>query len=181
MRRVSRRSLVAHKVRLVLTVISVVLGTAFVAGSFVFTDTLKHTFNGIFSDADKGVDVRVDAKKDSNPGVPLTLADRIKTVPGVRAVQLETSAPLVLIGTNGKRVSSGGVEFTKQQGLQLFTDGTHVDAVSIAGADGVSEKALRDRVAALLPNDLRAKTGDQVRKDDRDAVASALSFVNIFL
>ena len=49
MRRVSRRSLVAHKVRLALTVISVVLGTAFVAGSFVFTDTLKHTFNGILS------------------------------------------------------------------------------------------------------------------------------------
>ncbi|HEY3715895.1 MAG TPA: FtsX-like permease family protein [Jatrophihabitantaceae bacterium] len=261
MRRVSRRSLVAHKVRLVLTVISVVLGTAFVAGSFVFTDTLKHTFNGIFSDADKGVDVRVDAKKDSNPGVPLTLADRIRTVPGVRAVQLETSAPLVLIGKNGKRVSSGGapsegtvwnppgesiktpptfvsgrapsgpgdvvinekaaeksklgvgdhtkvvlpargvipvtitgiyhtktetggyvgVEFTKAQGLQLFTDGTHVDAVSIAGAGGVSEKALRDRVATLLPADLRAKTGDQVRKDDRDAVSQALSFVNIFL
>jgi putative ABC transport system permease protein len=74
-----------------------------------------------------------------------------------------------------------GVEFTKQQGLQLFTDGSHVDAVSIAGAGGVSEQALRDRVAKLLPADLRAKTGDQVRKDDRDSVAQALSFINIFL
>ena len=71
MRRVSRRSLVGAQGSTVLTVISVVLGTAFVAGSFVFTDTLKHTFNGIFADADKGVDVRVDAKKASNPGVPL--------------------------------------------------------------------------------------------------------------
>ncbi|HEY7046992.1 MAG TPA: FtsX-like permease family protein [Jatrophihabitantaceae bacterium] len=261
MRRVSRRSLVAHKVRLVLTVISVVLGTAFVAGSFVFTDTLKHTFNGIFSEADKGVDVRVDARNASNPGVPFTLAGQIKSVPGVRAVQLEASAPLVLIGKNGKRVSTGGapsegtiwnppaesiktpptfvagtapagpgdvvinekaakkaklsvgdhtkvvlptrgvlpvtisgiyhtntetggyvgVEFTKAEGLQLFTDGTHVEAVSIAGASGVSEQALRDRVAKLLPSDLQAKTGDQVRKDDRDSVAKALSFVNIFL
>ena len=41
MRRVSLRNLGAHKVRLVLTVISVVLGTAFVSGSFVFTDTLQ--------------------------------------------------------------------------------------------------------------------------------------------
>jgi putative ABC transport system permease protein len=260
MRRVSRRSLVAHKVRLTLTVISVVLGTAFVAGSLVFTDTLKHTFNSIFSDADKGVDVRVDARNASDPGVPVTVADRIRSLPGVRAVQLEASTSLVLIGKDGKRVSSGGapsegtlwnaatesiktpptfvaghppaapgqvvinegaakksklgvgdhtkvvlprhgvvdvtvtgiyrtntqtggyvgVEFTKTQGLQLFTDGTHVDAVSIAGA-GVSEQVLRDRVAALLPGDLRAKTGDQVRHDDRTAVSQALSFVNTFL
>jgi putative ABC transport system permease protein len=260
MRRVSRRSLVAHKVRLALTVISVVLGTAFVAGSFVFTDTLKHTFNGIFGDADKGVDVRVDARNTSDPGVPVALADRLRSVPGVRAVQLEVSTPLVLIGKDGHRVSSGGapsegtlwnppgesikaaptfvaghppaalgqvvinegaakksklgvgdhtkvvlptrgvvdvtvtgiyrtstqtggyigVEFTKAQGLRLFTDGTHVDAVSIAGT-GVSEQVLRDRVAAQLPSDLRAKTGDQVREDDRDSVSQSLSFVNIFL
>ena len=45
------RNLLAHKVRLLLTLISVVLGTAFVAGSFVFTDTLQHSFNTIFADA----------------------------------------------------------------------------------------------------------------------------------
>ena len=55
MRRVSVRNLKAHKVRLALTIISVVLGTAFVAGSFVFTDTLKATFTGIFADtAERG-------------------------------------------------------------------------------------------------------------------------------
>jgi putative ABC transport system permease protein len=82
--------------------------------------------------------------------------------------------------TNTQTGGYVGVEFTKTQGLQLFTDGTHVDAVSIAGA-GVSEQVLRDRVAALLPGDLRAKTGDQVRHDDRTAVSQALSFVNTFL
>ena len=48
MRKVSLRNLAAHKVRLALTVLSVVLGTAFVAGSFVFTDTLQKTFDSIF-------------------------------------------------------------------------------------------------------------------------------------
>lgn len=47
MRKVSLRNLAAHKVRLALTVLSVVLGTAFVAGSFVFTDTLQKTFDSI--------------------------------------------------------------------------------------------------------------------------------------
>ena len=37
MRKVSLRNLGAHKLRLALTVFSIVLGTAFVAGSIVFT------------------------------------------------------------------------------------------------------------------------------------------------
>jgi putative ABC transport system permease protein len=59
MRKVSLRNLAAHKVRLALTVLSVVLGTAFVAGSFVFTDTLQKTFDSIFENTAQGVDVRV--------------------------------------------------------------------------------------------------------------------------
>ena len=50
-RKVALRNLAAHKVRLALTVLSVVLGTAFITGSFVFTDTLQRTFDGIFGDA----------------------------------------------------------------------------------------------------------------------------------
>lgn len=48
--RVSMRSLAAHKVRFVLTILSVVLGTAFIAGSFMFTNSLSRTFDGLFSD-----------------------------------------------------------------------------------------------------------------------------------
>ena len=59
MRKVSLRNLRAHKVRLLLTLISVLLGTAFVAGSFVFTDTLKQSFDTIFATSDKGIDTRV--------------------------------------------------------------------------------------------------------------------------
>ncbi|MBD0324555.1 MAG: ABC transporter permease, partial [Aldersonia sp.] len=59
MRKVSLRNLAAHKLRLILTLLSVVLGTAFVAGSFVFTDTLQRTFDGIFDEVARGVDVRV--------------------------------------------------------------------------------------------------------------------------
>src|SRR6266545_6889886 len=164
MRRVSWRSLAAHKVRLVLTVISVVLGTAFVAGSFVFTDTLKHTFNGIFADADKGVDVRVDAKKASNPGVPLDLVERVRSVPGVRAVQLEAQAPLVLIDKFGKRVSSGGAPslgtIWNPPGQQIKTPPTFVaghapsapgEVVVNEGAAKKAELTVGDRTKVVLP------------------------------
>jgi putative ABC transport system permease protein len=108
MRRVSRRNLAAHKIRLASTVLSVVLGTAFIAGSFVFTDTLQSTFNGIFSDVAKGVDVQVRAKEDSSSGVALADAARIKAIPGVRAVEPVMQGQVVLLGSNGKTVQAGG-------------------------------------------------------------------------
>ncbi|MDT4977886.1 MAG: putative transport system permease protein, partial [Pseudonocardiales bacterium] len=64
---VSVRNLKAHRVRLLLTVVSVMLGTAFVAGSFVFTDTLKHSFDKIFTTVDAGVDARVQPKHSYDP------------------------------------------------------------------------------------------------------------------
>ena len=70
MRKVSLRNLAAHKVRLALTVLSVVLGTAFVAGSFVFTDTLQRTFSSLFADTAPGADVRVAPEDSRSSGVP---------------------------------------------------------------------------------------------------------------
>ncbi len=108
MRKVSLRNLAAHKVRLALTVLSVVLGTAFVAGSFVFTDTLQRTFDGIFSDVAVGVDVRVSGQDDNGSGVPLADLDRLRAVPGVQAVEPGITGQIVLLGSNGKAVQGGG-------------------------------------------------------------------------
>src|ERR1700749_3745777 len=108
MRRVSFRNLRAHKVRLLMTVIAVVLGTAFVSGSFVFTDTLSGTFNSIFSNSLKGVDTQVKPISDRNVGVPISLTKQIQGVDGVRSVQEEISGDALLIGSNGKVVRGGG-------------------------------------------------------------------------
>lgn len=43
------RSLKAHKARMLLSGLAVVLGVAFVVGTFIFTDTLKGTFDQLFS------------------------------------------------------------------------------------------------------------------------------------
>jgi putative ABC transport system permease protein len=108
MRKVSLRNLAAHKVRLALTVLSVVLGTAFVTGSFVFTDTLGHTFHGLFANVAKGVDVQVTGADDRGSGVPVADLDRIKAVPGVRAVDPQINAEIVLLAADGKPIKSGG-------------------------------------------------------------------------
>ena len=49
MRRVMIKGLLAHKLRLALTALSVVLGVGFVAGTFVLTDTLSSTFDNLFA------------------------------------------------------------------------------------------------------------------------------------
>ncbi len=108
MRKVSLRNLAAHKVRLALTVLSVVLGTAFVAGSFVFTDTLQKTFDSIFENTAQGVDVRVSTDEHHSSGVPLTDVDTITTLPGVGTVAPAVSGQIVLIDSDGVAVQTGG-------------------------------------------------------------------------
>ncbi|AOW92027.1 hypothetical protein BFN03_03125 [Rhodococcus sp. WMMA185] len=107
MRKVSLRNLAAHKVRLALTVLSVVLGTAFVAGSFVFTDTLQRTFDSITETTAQGVDVRVSSAEEDSSGLPLTDLDILTRVEGVQAVAPAVSGQIVLIGSDGAAVQTG--------------------------------------------------------------------------
>ncbi|MFD4367821.1 ABC transporter permease [Rhodococcus sp. NPDC058521] len=108
MRRVALRNLAAHKVRLALTVLSVVLGTAFVAGSFVFTDTLQRTFDSIFADTAQGVDVRVSTEGETSRGVPNEEFGKIAAIDGVERVAAFASGPVVLLNSEGSAVQTGG-------------------------------------------------------------------------
>ena len=62
MRKATLKGLLAHKLRLALTALSVVLGVAFVSGTFVLTDTINHTFDNLFTEVSQGVDVTVRAR-----------------------------------------------------------------------------------------------------------------------
>jgi len=57
--KVAWSSVLANKIRLLLTSFSIVIGVAFVAGSFVFTDTITTRFDRLFADISAGVDVYV--------------------------------------------------------------------------------------------------------------------------
>ncbi|MEU6583190.1 FtsX-like permease family protein [Nocardia sp. NPDC046763] len=107
MRKVALRNLAAHKVRLVLTVLSVVLGTAFISGSFIFTDTLQSTFDGIFASQAKGVDVRVQPKEQQSLGVPNDVVDKLSHLDGVKTVAPGVNGPVVLL-KDGHAVQTGG-------------------------------------------------------------------------
>ena len=60
--RATLKSLLAKKVRLVLTTLSVVLGVGFVAGTYVLTDTMSAAFDEVFQTAAANTDVVVRAE-----------------------------------------------------------------------------------------------------------------------
>src|SRR3954453_21002840 len=55
--KVTWRNLVSRKLRLALSALAIVLGVAFVAGSFIFTDALTSAFNGIVKGTTADVEV----------------------------------------------------------------------------------------------------------------------------
>ncbi|MEA1902709.1 MAG: FtsX-like permease family protein [Actinomycetota bacterium] len=57
--RTAIKGLTANRLRMALTGLSIVLGVAFVAGSFVFTDTINARFETLFTDVYAGVDATV--------------------------------------------------------------------------------------------------------------------------
>ena len=57
--RVTIKGLLAHKLRLALTALAIVLGVTFIAGTFVLTDTLHNTFNTLFGNIYQNIDFQV--------------------------------------------------------------------------------------------------------------------------
>ena len=83
------KSLWARKARALGTTFAVVIGVAFVAGSYVLTDTIFAAFDEIFSESLKGTSVVITAQnpvKQENgevPTIPASLLARVKRTPGV--------------------------------------------------------------------------------------------------
>ncbi len=83
------KSLWARKLRAFTTTFAVVLGVAFVAGSYIFTDTIFAAFDEIFNESLKGTSVVVTAKDPveqeggETPTVSSSLLPRIERTPGV--------------------------------------------------------------------------------------------------
>ena len=56
MLRIALKGILGRKARLVLTSLAVILGTAFLSGTAVFSATLNRTFDNLFSDVFRNVD-----------------------------------------------------------------------------------------------------------------------------
>ena len=111
MYRLAVRGLFARKLRTALTGFAVVIGVAFVAGTFVFTDTIDESFKDLFERVSKGVDVSVTAKKavDAEFGgrpqpLPPGTLEKVRATDGVAAADGSLEASVAIFDKDGDRI-----------------------------------------------------------------------------
>ena len=114
--RIALKGIWGRKARLVLTSLAVILGTAFLSGTSVFSATLNRTFDNLFSDVFKNVDayvrssqvIEADFGQEERQRIPVTLVDTVKSVPGVSDAAPDIQAFARIIGKDGKPLGADG-------------------------------------------------------------------------
>jgi putative ABC transport system permease protein len=116
MLRTALQGLIAHRFRLFATALAVTLGVAFTAGTFVLTDTVTKTFDGIFGDIYGGTDavVRGAAQFEGpqqmggvqRPRVDASLLTSIRGVDGVAAADGDVMGYARLVDKAGKAMGN---------------------------------------------------------------------------
>ncbi|HEU5160441.1 MAG TPA: ABC transporter permease [Streptosporangiaceae bacterium] len=152
MAKVTLRNLAAHKLRLGLTAIAVILGVAFVAGTLIFTDTMSRQFDDIFSRVGKGVAVDVRARQvvdggDEQSGaaqpVPAAVLETVRRVEGVRDPVGHVFGYAAVIGRDGKVVATQG---PPQMGINWVSGGGY-QMTSGRAPRGPAEVAIDENTA----------------------------------
>ncbi|MFC9239249.1 ABC transporter permease [Streptomyces decoyicus] len=118
MLRTALRNVLAHKARLMMTALAVLLGVAFVAGTLIFSDTVGEAIKKASTKNLKGVAVSVQAVSDDNApptgkdGKRSTLlddkvVDKIRALPGVQSVRRNVAGTATLAGPDGIPIGNG--------------------------------------------------------------------------
>jgi len=110
------KGLLGHKLRLALTVLAITIGVGFVAGSFVFTDTLGSVFDDLFSGTTVGIDVtiRPTIQTDTDFGfslpekIPRSVLDDVREVDGVEEATGSLFWFVQLLDKNGEITPTNG-------------------------------------------------------------------------
>ncbi|MGO8873445.1 MAG: ABC transporter permease [Acidimicrobiales bacterium] len=111
------KGLLAHKLRLVLTALAIVLGVTFISGTLVLTDTLHNTFTTLFGNIYQHVDfeVRGTAAFTGRTGqgavrkpIPDSIVTTVRAVPGVSYAEGTVSGYAQFVAPDGKAIITGG-------------------------------------------------------------------------
>src|SRR5687767_9055213 len=115
MLKMSLRGLLARKLRTALTAFAVVIGVAFVSGTFVFTDTINASFTDLFERVSKGVDVNVTPQQpvEGDFGgrilpLPEGTLEKVEAAPGVEAAEPRFETVVSIFDEERERVGGNG-------------------------------------------------------------------------
>ncbi|MEV5342703.1 FtsX-like permease family protein [Streptomyces sp. NPDC052676] len=144
----SLRNFLAHKGRMALSAVAVLLSVAFVCGTLVFTDTMNTTFDKLF--AATSSDVTVSAKDSSDTGettsgtgrppvMPAAVLDEVRGVRGVKSAEgtvFSTSVTVVDADKDSLSPSSGAPTIV---GNWNSNDARTMDITSGAAPEGAGQ------------------------------------------
>jgi putative ABC transport system permease protein len=111
------RSMMAHKLRLVLTTVSIALGIAFLSGTFILGDTTSKAFDEVFTKVSSGTDavVRQEAAYTQSEGAGTTRApidaavlDEVQAADDVDVAEGMSSGYALLTDNDGEAVEPAG-------------------------------------------------------------------------
>ncbi|MFG2329339.1 ABC transporter permease [Streptomyces sp. NPDC048604] len=110
--RTALRNVLAHKARLLMTVLAVMLGVAFVSGTLVFTDTLGNAFRSQSAKSYDDVAVAVSAHPSPEdaqkaPGLSQQVLDKIGKLDGVESVTGRVDGFAGVADKDGKLIGAG--------------------------------------------------------------------------
>ncbi|MEU3244954.1 MULTISPECIES: ABC transporter permease [unclassified Streptomyces] len=162
--RTALRNVLAHKARLLMTVLAVMLGVAFVSGTLVFTNTISDAYQKSSAKGFGQVDVAVrpEGRKDTgdtigkDPKLTQALLDKAAKVPGAGSAIGVVNGFAAVAGKDGKLVGNG---FQSQGGNYWGAEDPRYPLTSGHAPRGGNEVALDSRTAERTGY----KVGDTVR------------------
>ena len=165
MLRLALKGALGHKGRLLLMAMAIVLGVAFIAGSYVFTDTMKAAFDVLFEqETNVDVVVRADVQFGFDSGrVPASLVETVEGVSGVERVLPSVQGMAQPLDKDGEPIGgfAPNLAFSWSEAEAELTEVTLREGRAPEGPGEVAidaftaEKhgfALGDPISILLPN-----------------------------
>ncbi|WP_329264681.1 ABC transporter permease [Streptomyces pseudovenezuelae] len=162
--RTALRNVLAHKARLLMTVLAVMLGVAFVSGTLVFTNTISEAYQKSSAKGFDQVDVAVTAQWDEDKGNTIgkrheltqTLLDRSAKVPGASNAIGVVSGFTAIADKDGKLVGGG---FQSQGGNYYGSKDPRYPLAEGSAPKGANQVAIDSETAERAGY----KVGDTVR------------------
>jgi hypothetical protein len=173
---VTIKGLLAHKLRLMLTALAIVLGVTFISGTFVLTDTLHNTFSVLFGSVYQKIDFQVRGVAQLGSGanatrneLPESLLTTVRRVPGVAAAEGGVEGYAQFVARDGQPIQTGsagtlGVSYDPDQqvsALHIIAGGPPVTSGDVVMDAGTAQKyhfTVGQRVRVLSAGPVRTFT-----------------------
>ncbi|HEY9330079.1 MAG TPA: FtsX-like permease family protein [Streptomyces sp.] len=145
--RTALRNVLAHKARLLMTVLAVMLGVAFVSGTLVFTDTLGNAFRNqsakSYDDIAVAVTTYADPRDEKTAAIDAATLKKIQDLDGVASATGRVDGFAGVADPDGKLIGNGwsntGSNFAPgkdgQDAQYTFTDGSGPTAAGSVALD----------------------------------------------